>query len=674
MALGLSAGAAHALETVTLQLKWRHQFQFAGYYAALEQGYYREAGLDVRIVPATPETDPVAEVVAGRADFGVSSSGLVLARHAGLPVVALAVIFQHSPLVLMTLNNGQLDNIHQLAGRKVMIAPHEDELLAYLQAEGVANRNLQLVPHSFDHKKALLEQGVAAVSAYSTDEPELFLHSGIPIHLLSPRSVGIDFYGDTLFTVEEQIRRHPDRVRAFRAASLQGWQYAMAHPQELVHLIRRQYAPDMSVEHLRYEAEQMERLIQPELVEMGYMNPGRWQHIATTYGDLGMLPVGWSPDGFLYDPDNRVDWSIALRWIGGLLAALVVGGGSGAYILTLNRRLKREMAEKERVLQVLQASESRYRALTDSMADVVWQWNPRARRFSYVSPSATRLLGFSLPEILAAGPEMVVAEASRTYLDEVMPARIRAVLNDQPGSAEATLDIIEMRRKDGSTVWVEMVTRAVRMPSQVVEVVGVARDITARRRQEQELATARADLELSNRRLVEMNQELERLASTDKLTGTFNRRYFEKVAALEVARARRYGHGLALILFDLDRFKQINDRHGHQVGDQVLSQVADLVRRQLRASDTLARWGGEEFVILVPESDGVEAGQLAEKLRQAVAGCSCPSVGGLTISLGVALFTPADSLDDWLFRADQALYAAKSGGRNQVSISTQEQA
>ena len=346
MALWLSAGAACALDTVTLQLKWRHQFQFAGFYAALERGYYREAGLDVRIVPATPDTDPVAEVIAGRAEFGVSSSGLVLARHAGLPVVALAVIFQHSPLVLMTLNDGQLDNIHQLAGRKVMIAPHEDELLAYLQAEGIANQRLQLVPHSFDHKKALVEQGVAAVSAYSTDEPELLLHAGIPIHLLSPRSAGIDFYGDTLFTVEEQIRRHPERVRAFRTASLKGWQYAMAHPEELVHLIHRQYAPEMTLEHLRYEAEQMERLIQPDLVEMGYMNPGRWQHIATTYGDLGMLPVGWSLDGFLYDPDNRLDWSVALRWIGGLLAALVVGGGIGAYILTLNRRLQREMTAK----------------------------------------------------------------------------------------------------------------------------------------------------------------------------------------------------------------------------------------------------------------------------------------------------------------------------------------
>ena len=324
-------------------------------------------------------------------------------------------------------------------------------------------------------------------------------------------------------------------------------------------------------------------------------------------------------------------------------------------------------------MQVLQASESRYRALTDSMADVVWQWNPQARHFSYVSPSVTRLLGFSVSEILAAGLELVVAEPSLAYLDEVMPGRIRAVLHGEAGSDEATLDTVEMRRKDGSTVWVEMVTRAVRMPNAVVEVVGVARDITARRRQEQELTGARSELELSNRRLVEMNQELERLASTDKLTGTFNRRYFEKVAALEMARARRYGHGLALVLFDLDRFKQVNDRHGHQVGDQVLTQVAALVRRQLRASDTLARWGGEEFVILVPESGLEEAGQLAEKLRLAVAACSCPSVGGLTISLGVALFTPADSLDDWLFRADQALYAAKAGGRNQVSINTQEQ-
>lgn len=175
--LGIASAAAwplptrtQPLEPVSLQLKWKHQFQFAGYYAALAKGYYREAGLDVKIVEAQPAQDPTATVLQGNADFGVSASDLVLLRAQGQPVVALAVIFQHSPLILLARRNFDLNYLHDLIGKRVMIEPGSAELLAYLQREGISRERLEILPHAFD-ANALIDGRVDALSAYVTDEP-----------------------------------------------------------------------------------------------------------------------------------------------------------------------------------------------------------------------------------------------------------------------------------------------------------------------------------------------------------------------------------------------------------------------------------------------------------------------------------------------------------------------
>jgi len=124
----LLASPSHAADAVTLQLKWTHAFQFAGYYAAIEQGYYKDAGLDVTLLEATPGVDPVQQVLKGNAQFGVGTSSLLLSRQEGAPVVVLGVIFQHSPLVLVARQTQPVQSVHDLQGKRVMIEPHSDEL------------------------------------------------------------------------------------------------------------------------------------------------------------------------------------------------------------------------------------------------------------------------------------------------------------------------------------------------------------------------------------------------------------------------------------------------------------------------------------------------------------------------------------------------------------------
>lgn len=290
---------ATALEPVTLQLRWQHQFQFAGYYAALEKGYYREAGLDVRLVESHPGEDPVTPVLSGKAQYGVGNSALLLDHARGQPVVVLAAIFQHSPLALAVRADQEIANIHGLTGRPIALEPGADELIALLRREGLDTRQLDTRAHAHDIED-FTSGRVAAQSVYLTDEVYTLDQQAVPYYLLSPLQAGIDFYGDTLFTTRGEISAHPERVRAFRAASLRGWTYAMQHPEEIARLIHARYSPRHSLEHLRFEAEAMRALMRPELIEPGYFHPGRWRHIADVYAELGMVPAQLSLEGFLY--------------------------------------------------------------------------------------------------------------------------------------------------------------------------------------------------------------------------------------------------------------------------------------------------------------------------------------------------------------------------------------
>lgn len=157
-----------------------------------------------------------------------------------------------------------------------------------------------------------------------------------------------------------------------------------------------------------------------------------------------------------------------------------------------------------------------------------------------------------------------------------------------------------------------------------------------------------------------------RLAHTDSLTGVPNRRYLLSEIGHELERSQRYGHPMALILIDLDRFKQVNDRHGHEMGDRALQQVAQRIQRGIRHSDRMGRWGGEEFLVLLSEAGLEEATQLAERLREELEQPLMEGLEPLSASLGVAVAQPGDTLDRLVNRADQAMYVAKRAGGNLV--------
>jgi diguanylate cyclase (GGDEF)-like protein len=174
--------------------------------------------------------------------------------------------------------------------------------------------------------------------------------------------------------------------------------------------------------------------------------------------------------------------------------------------------------------------------------------------------------------------------------------------------------------------------------------------------------------EAHNLKLQQAVERLNRLSGSDMLTGLMNRRKIEEVLTQEFERSHRYGQALALIFIDIDHFKAVNDRLGHDTGDKVLAQVATRIQEALRVTDVVARWGGEEFLVVCPGTALDTAAALAERLRQTVAQSPIETAGHITVSAGVTQVQPRESWQACFRRLDASLYRAKSSGRDQVHL------
>ena len=169
-------------------------------------------------------------------------------------------------------------------------------------------------------------------------------------------------------------------------------------------------------------------------------------------------------------------------------------------------------------------------------------------------------------------------------------------------------------------------------------------------------------------KLKEKNDELEVLYITDRLTGLYNRYKLDSVLSDEINRAKRYNSIFGIILIDIDYFKSVNDIFGHQIGDTVLVEISDILKENTRSTDTVGRWGGEEFLIIVPHTDEIKIKNIAENLRTTIESHVFKIVGKKTASFGVTIFRNKESIESMINRADEALYKVKKSGRNQVCV------
>ena len=293
-----------APERVSIQLKWQHAFQFAGYYAAIEKGFYRDAGLEVTLKPLDFSKDNVEQVIAGESEYGVSDSTLVIYHLKGKPVVLLNQFFQHSPLVFLSHRDSGIVSPYEMVGKSVAFNNNNkgDASLNSLLINTLGDLSkINQIEYDSTYFQQFIDRKIDVIFAYSTNEPYLLKAQGVDVNIINPQSYGIDYYGDNLFTSHKELKEHPERVEKVIQATKKGWQYALDHPDEIIQLIRDKYNPSLQTDLLRYAARTTRQMIVPELVELGSIDPDRYQRTATEYQRLGLIESSQITNNFFYN-------------------------------------------------------------------------------------------------------------------------------------------------------------------------------------------------------------------------------------------------------------------------------------------------------------------------------------------------------------------------------------
>lgn len=317
---------------------------------------------------------------------------------------------------------------------------------------------------------------------------------------------------------------------------------------------------------------------------------------------------------------------------------------------------KQKQAEQfSRLQRVALESASEAIVITDETGSIEW-----------ANPAFTALTGYELEEVLGANPRILKSGMMNGNFYNLLWSTI---LKGEKWSGE-----LWNLKKDGIVYCEEMHIAPVRAVNESISnFVAVKHDITKRKQMEAQAARAKQDLQMLNRKLQEANKNILKVSQTDALTGLANRRTIDERIADEMARTERLGSGFSVILGDLDHFKAINDEFGHLIGDRVLVTVAKVLGVHARPYDLTARFGGEEFLVLLPESTLADAMTIAQRIRCEVAEVMVPGLERqVTMSLGISSWGHGDTAGELIGRADAALYQAKNRGRNRVVAHTSD--
>ncbi len=353
----------------------------------------------------------------------------------------------------------------------------------------------------------------------------------------------------------------------------------------------------------------------------------------------------------------------------------VMGGGTdyrktNAHLMAEAARLGARVAELERIaakhdlLEVaLRESEMRYRSLFDEVPVALYR-TTASGRFLEANPAMVRMTGYASCE------ELLSVNAFELYVNPGDRTRWQALMEEKEIVADFEFRV---RRRDGSAIWVRNSARAFKDENgKVTCFEGSLEDITLRKMAHDALERANEELRARLDEIASLQEQLRERAIRDHLTNLFNRRYLEETLTHELAKAERKSYPVSLLMVDIDHFKSINDSYGHNAGDEALQALAVFIQSRIRRSDIACRFGGDEFVIVLPEASLGMACDRAESLRRDVQD-SCKvnngNIGPLAVSIGVAAYPLHGTSGEELLRAvDQALYAAKSGGRNRVVV------
>ncbi len=301
--LSIIAFAEARATDLRVQLQWKHQFQFAGFYVAKERGFYADAGLDVTLVELPHGIHVTDEVVKGKAHIGIGRSSLLIERNHGTPIVILDAIFDYAPSVLIT-TQPDLITPESLRGKKIMISTDESGsagFKAILQSQQLTMDDVTLIPHSFNLDD-LIERRVDAYAGYLSNEPFILQERNISFNIMNPRDYGFSFYGDLLFTSESMLQSHPKEIEAFVKATRLGWQEAFAHIDKTAQLIHTKFnTQNKSLQSLIYEGMVLKGLLCSTKADHPILDLRRFEEIMNLYRLGGLIQQSVALESYI-DP------------------------------------------------------------------------------------------------------------------------------------------------------------------------------------------------------------------------------------------------------------------------------------------------------------------------------------------------------------------------------------
>ncbi len=318
----------------------------------------------------------------------------------------------------------------------------------------------------------------------------------------------------------------------------------------------------------------------------------------------------------------------------------------------------------------LRSSEEHFRMLAENMADIVWRADAQLR-FTYINSADERVRGFSREEVVGTLIQDNFTPQGKAMLAEKLRERRELEISADKGLA-LKYDL-PMLHKNGGEVWVEISSVPIYgSDGSINGYQGIGRDVSGRRQHEATLLQSQQQLENQLQVVAEEKSVFQELAMLDPLTGLYNRRHFDATLPRELAHAERDGQPLAVIMLDLDHFKTVNDQYGHVAGDEVLKAMAALLKNGARQNDLICRYGGEEFVAILPNMSAKQAYERVESWRKQLETRQIVSRGyqiSITLSAGITVFPDHGGTQELLLaRADEMLYQSKSEGRNRITV------
>jgi polar amino acid transport system substrate-binding protein len=725
---------------IVLKLRWKHSFQFAGYYMAKEKGFYKKAGLDVEIQELKNGESVVGEVLYNKADFGIGGSSLIYSKLLGNPIKILIPVFKNSPLALLTTNK-DIKSIKDIKEKSIMASPtslQNISLLSMLQISDIKPNDINIKENVFNVDD-ILKNKADLYTVFLSNQPYYLKEKNIPYTVFDPSKYGLDFYGDILFTSKNKAIKSQKTVQAFINATKKGWKYALSHISETIRVIKEKYnTQNFSTKALTYQAGVFKDIVSKDFI----FDRQKIMEAERLYKVLFKNSNSIDYENFIFNPFIANDkeknfikthkiicistgnWAPFNLMKNGKLVGIALDYW---HIVKKRLGLEGECKTAENFTQVLNA-------IKDKKADITASTTNTKEREKYAvfsKPYAkfpvvivTRnSVGF-VPDIKSIKNKLFALPKDYTFskillrdypginyvevknidqaLEYVSKGKADVAVGILPvvaykindlkytnlkisGTAKYTFPVRFMIRKD-YRILAPMINRVIDSIKESEKEKIYQKWVTVHMQEgyskEKVLRYSIVAIivfilllfwmitlfvQIQKRKKAE--KALEKLATIDKLTCIYNRYMIDNSLSEQIEIAKRYNKHLSIIFFDIDHFKEVNDIYGHKAGDTVLRKLSDLVKNKKRKSDIFGRWGGEEFMLVLPETDIKRAELIAQTLREEIEKYYFEKVGHITCSFGVTQTKKEDTMDTLMKRVDEALYRAKKEGRNRVIAS-----